>query len=226
MIAKLIYLIASIFSATYRYRFLGIDNIKTAQDLSEHGNYLLGVFHQNLLHGILAQRGNPHVVIISKSKDADPVAYTCEKIGTIVVRGSSRNAAGVNKGGQLAKNQMIGKLNEGWPGAVTVDGPKGPASKVKAGIIDMSLKSKTTLVPYLAYPQCAWVFNSWDKFKLPKPFSKIVVTYGEPIETSSGEDFAVYQQRLEDSLIKLEETAIEGLSHWRSLSKKNWNQKR
>ncbi|OUR96881.1 hypothetical protein A9Q84_11125 [Halobacteriovorax marinus] len=225
MISKLIYLLASLFSASYRYRFLGIDNIKKAQELSEHANYLLAVFHQNLLHGILAQRGNPHVVIISKSKDADPVVYTCEKIGTIVVRGSSRNASGVNKGGQLAKNQMIGKLNEGWPGAVTVDGPKGPASKVKAGIIDMSLKSNTTLIPYLAYPQRSWVFSkSWDKFKLPKPFSKIVVAYGDPIDTSSGEEFSVYQQRLEDALLKLEETALEALGNWKALSKKNWHQ--
>lgn len=224
ILSNLIYLIAKSFSLTFRYRFLGLENISKAQSLSAHGNYLLGIWHQNLLHGILAQTANPHVVIVSKSKDADPVAYTCRKIGTIVVRGSSRNAAGVDKGGKEAKVEMIEKLLEGHPGAITVDGPKGPAQKVKPGIVDMALKSKTTLVPYLPIPKSYWSFNSWDKFRLPKPFSKIVVLYGKPIVVDDVEKFSHYQTQLEESLNSLEAKAVEAFSNWSTLSKKNWNQ--
>ncbi len=224
VLSNIIYLIAKLFSLTFRYKFIGLENIKKAQALSENGNYLLGIWHQNLLHGILAQEGNPHVVIVSKSKDADPVAYTCRKIGTIVVRGSSRNAAGVDKGGKEAKIEMIEKLQEGFPGAVTVDGPKGPAKKVKPGIVDMALKSGTTIIPYLPIPKSYWSFNSWDKFRLPKPFSKVVVLYGEPIEVKDVSEFSTYQTQLEQALNDLEDKAVESFRVWNQLSKKNWHQ--
>ncbi|ATH07388.1 hypothetical protein BIY24_05375 [Halobacteriovorax marinus] len=223
-LSYIIYFIAKAFSASYRYKYLGLENIANAQSQSKHKNYLLGIWHQNLLHGILAQVGNPHIVIVSKSKDADPVAFTCRKIGTIVVRGSSRNAQGVDKNGKEAKLEMIEKLKEGYPGAVTVDGPKGPAKKVKPGIVDMALKSETVIIPYLPIPESYWSFNSWDKFRLPKPFSRIVVLYGKPIVASSSENFESYQVELESSLNDLEEKAKEALVNWKNLSSKNWHQ--
>ena len=224
VLSNIIYIIAKAFSLTFRYKFVGLENIRKAQSLSSHGNYLLGIWHQNLLHGILAQTGNPHVVIVSKSKDADPVAYTCRKIGTIVVRGSSRNAAGVDKGGKEAKQEMIEKLALGHPGAVTVDGPKGPAKKVKPGIVDMALKTGTTLIPYLPIPKSYWSFKSWDKFRLPKPFSKVVVLYGPPIAVTDVSNFDKYQAELEKSLNDLEADAVAAFSNWSELSRKNWNQ--
>ena len=224
LIANIIYLIAKVINSTYRYRFLGLENITEAKKLSKHDNYVLGIWHQNLLHGILCQKGNPHVVIVSKSKDADPVAHTCRKIGTIVVRGSSRNKAGVDKGGKEAKTEMIEKLKEGFPGAITIDGPKGPAKEVKAGIVDMAIKSGTSIVPYLPIPEKYWSFNSWDKFRLPKLFSRIIVYYGKPIEMSEDKSFENYQEELKKSLDSLELEVSTKFRDWKNLSKKNSHQ--
>ena len=170
------------------------------------------------------QEGNPHVVIVSKSKDADAVAHVCRRIGTIVARGSSRNKQGVDKGGKEAKAEMITKLMEGYPGAITIDGPKGPAKEVKPGIIDMAIKSETTIVPYLPYAESFWSFKSWDKFKLPKPFSRIIVVYGSPIKVNPEDGFEKYQQELKQSLEKIEDEVKGEFRNWKSLSKKNWHQ--
>ncbi|WP_127717129.1 lysophospholipid acyltransferase family protein [Halobacteriovorax sp. HLS] len=225
-IANIIYFIARLLNSTYRYRFMGLENITQAQKLSKHGNYLLGIWHQNLLHGILAQRGNPHIVIVSRSKDADPVAYTCKKIGTIVVRGSSRNKAGVDKGGKAAKEEMIEKLCQAHPGAVTIDGPKGPAKEVKPGIVDMAIKSETTIIPYLPIAEKFWSFNSWDKFRLPKLFTRIIVCYGSPIAITTDRSFESYQMELKQSLDEIESKVRDNFKNWTSLEKRNWNQKR
>lgn len=80
--------------------------------------------------------------------------------------------------------EMTGYLIDGLPGAVTVDGPKGPAKKVKPGIIVMAQKANIPIVPYAPLARSFWEFNSWDKFRLPKPFSLIDVYYGEPIDVS------------------------------------------
>lgn len=224
LIANIIYIIARIINSTYRYRFLGLENVTEAKKLSKHNNYVIGIWHQNLLHGILCQRGNPHVVIVSRSKDADPVAHTCRKIGTIVVRGSSRNKSGVNKGGQKAKAEMIQKLSEGFHGAVTVDGPKGPAKEVKAGIVDMAIKTGTSIIPYLPIPENYWSFNSWDKFRLPKLFSRIIIYYGKPVAISESKSFEDYQEELKNSLDSLEAEVSDKFKDWKNLSKKNWHQ--
>lgn len=202
ILSCLIYFLARTLSFTYRYKYFGEENLG-------EGAHILGIWHQNLLHGILAQNGKHYTVIISRSKDADPVAYTCSSLGHVVHRGSSRSNPNVCKGGKEAKDQMIETLKLGTPGAVTVDGPKGPAQVVKPGIVDMALKAGVPIVPYLAIPENCWTFNSWDKFRMPKPFSRIAIFYGTPIKVEEGVDFALYQEQLRKSLIENEPKALE-----------------
>ena len=79
IISRLIYSFVKTLNFTYRYRYVGLDSLKEAEKLGTPGSYLLGVWHQNLLAGIMAQTNKRHVVIISKSKDAtsmsDPAKY-------------------------------------------------------------------------------------------------------------------------------------------------------
>lgn len=168
---------------TYRFEFRGEENLK----LTNGKNHLLAVWHQNLLGGILAQTGKHYIVIVSRSADAEPVAFACRRFGHLVVRGSSRKGK-VDKGGQAAKEEMIEELKKGVPGAVTVDGPKGPAFKVKLGIIQMAKESGAMIIPYTVKAKKYKQFQSWDSFQLPLPFSKIVVHYGVPIEVSGLDD--------------------------------------
>ncbi len=190
MLKYLIYFAVRLINSTYRYRFIGSENLESAQKLGASGSYILAIWHQNLLQGILCQAKTKkkHVVIVSKSKDAEPVAFTCSRLGHAVARGSSRNKAGVDKGGRAAMSEMEIILKQGIPGALTVDGPKGPARIVKPGICALAFKAKIPIVPYMPIARSAWVFNSWDRFRLPKPFSIIDVYYGAPIEVQSMED--------------------------------------
>jgi lysophospholipid acyltransferase (LPLAT)-like uncharacterized protein len=181
----------------------------------------LAIWHQNLLPGILAQTGNPHIVIISKSRDADPVAYACKKLGHMIVRGSSKRGD-VDKGGKLAKEKMIDFLKKGLPGAVTVDGPKGPAFEVKPGIIDMAKKANVPIIPYAIGLSSFWEFKSWDKFRLPKPFSKILISYANAIEVHDENlTFINYQTLIEEALRLQSEIANSKIPSWNLYSKIN-----
>lgn len=205
---------------SYRYRF---HNNEVLQKLkSNHHNYIFAIWHQNLFAGILAQTGHRHIVIVSKSNDAEPVAFTCRNLGHLVVRGSSRKG-NVDKNGQAAKEEMIECLKQGFPGAVTVDGPKGPAFKVKPGIIDMAKKSGALLVPYIVSPEKYWQFKSWDSFRLPKPFSKILIAYGEPIAIRGDiESFDEDMAKLELALNNLTIETLKNLTNWKQYSISNW----
>ncbi len=190
---------------SYRFEFRGNENLARARGMAR-GSYLFAIWHRNLFAGILAQ-ARPHTVIISRSRDGDPVAFLCNRLGHYAVRGSSKKS-GVDKGGREAKDEMIECLKGGSPGAITVDGPSGPAQQVKPGIIDMARSAAVPIVPYVPLPASCWTFDSWDRFRLPKPFSKIYVYYGAPYLVAPQTDFADFaglQTALAGKLMAIED---------------------
>jgi lysophospholipid acyltransferase (LPLAT)-like uncharacterized protein len=169
-------------------------------------SYILAIWHQNLFAGILAQTGRSHVVMISRSRDGDAVATLCQRLGHHVARGSS-NKKGVDKGGRVAKNELVDMLQQGLPGALTVDGPRGPARVVKPGIVEIARVTGLPIVPYLALATRYWTFPSWDAFRLPKPFSHVDVRYGAPLYVppdTAFEAFDEVQQRIAAAIDDLE----------------------
>ena len=208
LIFPVVYRLVRLLCASYRFRHV---NAPVVSGTGAQPGYVLAIWHQNLFAGILAQSQSErtHCVIVSRSRDGDPVTYLCRRLGHEVVRGSSKRD-GRDKGGKLAKDEMIERLLAGLPGAVTVDGPRGPAHEVKPGIIEMARLAGVPVVPYLALPKRYWSFPSWDAFRLPKPFTRIDVCYGAPVHvpmTATFDDFPRYQRAIEDALEALEASA-------------------
>jgi lysophospholipid acyltransferase (LPLAT)-like uncharacterized protein len=194
------YRIVRALAGTYRYCFDSSGRSPAAP------GYILAVWHRNLFAGIPAQTGRSHVVMVSRSGDGDAVTALCQRLGHHVARGSSMKN-GVDKGGRVAKDEMIDLLRQGLPGALTVDGPRGPACIVKPGIIEIARITGLPIVPYAPLATRSWRFRSWDGFRLPKPFSRIDIHYGEPLHIppdTAFEGFAGYQQRIAAALDALE----------------------
>lgn len=186
------YALIRLLACTYRFRLVGTPPSRGA---SGTGGYILAIWHQNLFAGILAQSGLRHTVMVSRSGDGDPVAFLCGRLGHHVVRGSSKKGER-DKGGKLAKDEMIEVLKTGMPGAVTVDGPRGPAHEVKPGIIEMARLAGVPIIPYIPIANRYWSFPSWDAFRLPKPFTRIDIHYGAPMligMATSFDEFATHQ---------------------------------
>jgi lysophospholipid acyltransferase (LPLAT)-like uncharacterized protein len=201
LLLYLAYGLIRLLNSTYRYTYHGVEHVASRR-------YVFAIFHQNLFAGILAQARAPHTVIVSRSGDGDPAAFLCSRFGFVVARGSSKKGS-KDKGGREAKEEMIESLMSGGPpGALTVDGPRGPAHEVKPGIIEIARRTQVPIVPYVAVPDRCWTFNSWDRFRLPKPFAKIHVEYGPPYEipeATAFEDFAGHQAEIGRRLIELEQ---------------------
>lgn len=207
LVVSLGYLLVRLLALTYRFRCAGGSAISAPPGCD---GYILAIWHQNLFAGILAQTGRKHVVIISRSRDGEPVSELCTRLGHHVSRGSSKKGD-IDKGGKQAKDEMIEMLRAGLPGALTVDGPRGPARVVKPGIVEMARATGLPIVPYVPLPARCWSFKSWDQFRLPKPFSRIDVHYGTPLhvpQDTAFDGFASYQQQIADALDEIERT------HW------------
>ncbi len=199
------YLFVKLISLTYRFEYIG-DQIKPEQE-----TYIFALWHQNIISALTAYRKSPHAMIISPSKDGEIVANACIKFGHYPVRGSSSR-----KGGSALKG-MINKLRNQVPGAITVDGPKGPAHLPKKGIFELSYLSRTPIIPLIMLPKSFWSIESaWDKFRIPKPFTKIYVKHGTKILPNASDK----EKLFENLIIQLKEELEGGEQYIQALSSK------
>ncbi len=172
----LIYYFVQLYSMTFR---LKIENEDHWQKLVRQGTpVLLCGWHQQFFSAIRHfksySRFHPGLMI-SQSKDGDLISGVANRTGWITPRGSS------SQGGKRAMGAMIDHLKAHGFGAHILDGPRGPMGRVKAGVIKMALEAETMVVPFYTRASHAWIFNSWDRFMLPKPFSRVYITFGQAI---------------------------------------------
>jgi len=140
---------------------------------------------------------NPSVMI-SQSKDGEIAAGVVKRAGWHPVRGSS------SRGGREALQNMIANLNETKLAGHIVDGPKGPSGRVKAGAIRLAHAANAVIVPCYISAENGWYFNSWDKFLLPKPFSKVSLRFGKMIKfdkVKHEESFEKQRKQLEEIML-------------------------
>ena len=134
--------------------------------------FYLMYYHVNTLRNKLQI---PQVVLVSESRDGQFIANNLKMWGVKSVRGSS------TRGAKKALKEMFGFLRKKVSVVVTPDGPLGPAYEFKLGVLGLSQLSSAPIVPITWYADKYWALGTWDKFMIPKPFSKIAVQIGEPI---------------------------------------------
>jgi hypothetical protein len=69
----------------------------------------------------------------------------------------------------------------------------------------MAQLSQAAIFPIYISVERAWVTRSWDRFLIPKPFSRILIRWDDPIfipETMNPESFEAARLHLEDRLIR------------------------
>jgi lysophospholipid acyltransferase (LPLAT)-like uncharacterized protein len=213
----LVYLFIRILQSTYRLRFSGLEHLQKAQALHPKGAFIFAVWHEHTLGVIYSIKGFSPCAIVSSSKDGELIANTMTKIGFSMARGSS------SRGGGLALYTAAKSLKRGTPVIITVDGPKGPRHKPKPGVIKLSKKTKSAILPMSPITENPKIFNkSWDKHKFPKPFSKIILRFGEIMtidEDLTDEGLDQHIGTLEQRLFSNEKRAEQDLKDWKNLPK-------
>ena len=214
LLSILIYLIVRLLRASYRYKRVGLENKQKAIDISSSKSYIISMWHQSVLPGMLGEWGNHHNILLSQSKDGDLLGYASKKMGYFPVRGSS------TRGGTAAKKALVEAVKRGENAAMTPDGPVGPAKVVKDGIIDIARSSGGAILPIRVLSETYHAFNSWDKFQFPLPFSRIIFYYGDPIlvpKETEREGYKKYKEELAQQMNKFDDRFEEDMKQWKNL---------
>jgi lysophospholipid acyltransferase (LPLAT)-like uncharacterized protein len=96
---------------------------------------------------------------------------------------------------------MIAAHKDGFDVAITPDGPRGPAYKMKAGALLVARRARAPILLVGVRYEKSWRLKSWDQFRVPKLFSSVEVRtiLYEPDSLPSGNDgLAELEERLLD----------------------------
>jgi lysophospholipid acyltransferase (LPLAT)-like uncharacterized protein len=110
-------------------------------------------------------------VLISTHADGQLIAEACQRLGFALARGSS------TRGGVEAVRDML-RANDTHL-AVTPDGPRGPRRRVQAGVVYLAARTGLPIVPVGFAARRPWRAKSWDRFAVPRPFSRAVTDVAE-----------------------------------------------
>ncbi len=140
-------------------------------------------------------------MLISLSKDGEPVAKAIKHLGLEAVRGSSTHKRKKrDKGGMKALAEALRILKNGGGICITPDGPRGPAEIAQNGPIIMAQRTSAPILPYAIVSAPRRRLNTWDGFRIPYPFTRGALVFGEAVFPNETDDRETLRQRLEDNL--------------------------
>ena len=122
----------------------------------------------------MRHRNESIVTMASQSKNGKITARWLEGNGYLVTRGST------TRGGSEALRRMVYYVRSGHNVALTVDGRRGPAWVVQAGVVRLARITHAWILPISFSSSWPLFLDSWDRHLVPNPFSRNVVAYGEP----------------------------------------------
>lgn len=127
----------------------------------------------------LTQGRRRTVALTSASKDGDMVARAMAVFGLGAVRGSS------SRRGVAALVGLKRAIEDGHDICLTPDGPKGPRYQLQPGVLTLAQATGAPVIPIHIRFHSAWRLGTWDRFVIPKPFSRVEVTFAKPIDVAT-----------------------------------------
>ncbi len=136
---------------------------------------IIAFWHSRLLMMPLLCRKNRITMLISRHRDGELISRAVRLFPIDSIRGST------TRGGVPALRGLVRALKMGSHVAITPDGPRGPRNVAQSGAVMLASRTGRPIVPVTFSASKKKLFNSWDRFLLPYPFSRGVFIWGEAI---------------------------------------------
>jgi lysophospholipid acyltransferase (LPLAT)-like uncharacterized protein len=192
----LLFLVYQILKWSWRIQIIEPPEVKKLLD--ENQSFVIAHWHGDelgILHLLKRYRA---ACMVSTSKDGQIMDKAIKLFGGQTSRGSS------TRQGTQALKGIIQLAKKGYRPGVAVDGPKGPIYQVKSGVFQISRLTALPIYPLVFQADRNFLFHkSWNQACLPKPFARVVVTWGVPISALTKQDDpkeGIWAQKLAQNL--------------------------
>jgi lysophospholipid acyltransferase (LPLAT)-like uncharacterized protein len=209
VIPRLVWALLSVVSRTWRFEVIAEEGVTPLLYGRGAGPQIFCFWHQCVLPCTVYFRTTGATILISRSFDGELITRILELFGFHAVRGSSSRGA---REGLLGLKQVIEK---GGPAIFTADGPRGPIYQTKMGPIKLAQMTGAPIGAFHLLPERAWAMRSWDRFLVPKPFTRIVVSWAQWThvpEELPAEEFEPTRQRLNTAI---DRARLRALDHFK-----------
>ncbi|MDX2082478.1 MAG: lysophospholipid acyltransferase family protein [Rickettsiales bacterium] len=122
------------------------------------------------------------MTLASRHGDGRFVGRIMEKFGLISIYGSSQDGRKSSRGIDIGSfKKIFAGLKKGYTIGITPDGPRGPNQKINGEIINIARAANAGILP-LSYSCSRFIeIKTWDRFKIPLPFSTLCFYFDEKI---------------------------------------------
>jgi lysophospholipid acyltransferase (LPLAT)-like uncharacterized protein len=169
IVPRVVAVLIRVVGMTFRYEDRADPGVSPGYTIP--GPVVFAFWHRSLLACAHKFRGLDIAILISASFDGELIARTVELLGFTAIRGSS------SRGGANGLRNMERAYRDGHRCAITADGPRGPVFVAKPGTAQLARLVGTWVGVFYVLPTSAWELKSWDKFLIPKPFSRVILTW-------------------------------------------------
>ncbi len=140
------------------------------------------------------------MALTSTSKDGELIAQFLQRFRVGPVRGSA------TRRGSVALRELVRLMRRGHDAGITPDGSRGPLYEIKGGLVLLAQLAGRPVLPISFEYSSAWRLKGWDRFFIPKPFSKVTLIVGDlhtVKRTSSEEEFESERLRCQDAMMAI-----------------------
>ena len=164
------------------------------------------VWHQRLFTLATSFPDTGFKTLVSPHADGEMLAKIVEGIGHDAIRGSTTRRS------VAAIRELIRTNKEYVRIGITPDGPRGPPRRIQQGAIYLASKTGLPILITGIGLAKSWTFNSWDRYKLPKPFSRILLHMGALVEIPpdlNRKEIEEWRQKIERAMRELSDDTDE-----------------
>jgi lysophospholipid acyltransferase (LPLAT)-like uncharacterized protein len=206
VIPPVVWVLLRIVGLTWRFEAIAEEGVEPLLEGRGAGAEIFCFWHQCVLPCAVYYRKTGATILISRSFDGELITRTLGLLGFHAVRGSSSRGA---REGLLGLKDVI---DSGRPAIFTADGPRGPIYQTKMGPIKLAQMAGARIGAFHLEPERKWVMGSWDRFLVPKPFTRIVVSWARwtsvPADLAA-EEFEPKRAELNEAIERARTRAVE-----------------
>jgi lysophospholipid acyltransferase (LPLAT)-like uncharacterized protein len=211
VIPRIVWALFSLIGLTWRFEVIAEEGVTPLLFGLGAGAEIFCFWHQCVLPCTIYYRRTHATILISQSFDGELITRTLNLFGFRAVRGSSSRGA---REGLLGLKSVI---ENGGPAIFTADGPRGPIYRTKLGPIRLAKLTGARIGAFHLEPEHAWTIKSWDRFLVPRPFTRIIVSWAQWTHVPADLPETEFEPKREELNAAIERARLRALAHFNKL---------
>ena len=213
VVPRLIWALFSIWGRTWRFEVIAEEGVTPLLLGLGAGAEIFCFWHQCVLPCTVYFRRTHATILVSQSFDGELITRILKMFSFDAVRGSSTRGS---REGLMGLKHII---ETGRTAIFTADGPRGPIYQTKMGPIKLAQMTGAPIGAFYLLPERAWLVPSWDRFLIPKPFTRIVVSWARQTRVPADLAPDQFEPKRQELNAALERARLRALDHFKKATR-------